>query len=171
MVFSHPQLPQVEVDSPVLSNQILPTVLDLLIESSSLSKKATQAVKELLPLYEGQSMIRPIIKETEEKEDWQFTVMNTGGTWLALRSAAKPYRLVIPLIDDMEWRFTDLERDPNESEPILEFDPRSLARAIRRHYGDEHEPVVQWITDAAHVAAWWVKDNWRRYKYIPKKKD
>lgn len=112
-------------------------------------------------------MIRPLVRETEEKQDWQFTVMNTGGTWLALRSAAKPYRLVIPLIGDVEWRFTDLERDPNESDVIMEFDLRSVAKAIEKRYDDNHEAVVQWLNDAAHVAGWWVQENWKRYGYDP----
>lgn len=114
-------------------------------------------------------MIRPLVQETDGKQDWQFTVMNTGGTWLALRSAAKPYRLVIPLIGDVEWRFTDLERDPNELDVIMEFDLRSVTKSIKRRYGDSHEPVMQWINDAAHIASWWLEDNWKRYKYDPNK--
>ena len=110
-------------------------------------------------------MIRPLLQSQDGKQDWQFTVMNTGGTWLALRSAAKPYRLVIPLISDVEWRFTDLVRDPYELEPLLEFDLGSLARVLRKFYGDE---VVQWVNDAAHVAEWWVKEYWRRWEYDPK---
>lgn len=155
-----------EIASPVIATQIVPTLLDLLIESSSLGKNSTDAAKAILPMYEGQSMIRPLVQKTDDREDWQFTVMNTGRTWLALRSAAEPYRLVVPLVSDVEWRFTDLSKDPYELEPILAFDLRSLARIIGRRYD---ETVVQWINDASHVAAWWVKENWRRYEYDPAK--
>jgi arylsulfatase A-like enzyme len=168
IVFAHPKLPPVEITSPVISDQIVPTILDLLIESSSLEKKATRAAKDVLSLYEGQSMIRPLIPEKDGKQDWQFTVMNTGGSWLAVRSAAKPaYRLVIPLIDDLEWRFTDLEKDPNELHPIKNFDLIDLAHKLEKEYGPE---VIDWVRDAAHVASWWVGENWRRYRYRPEPK-
>jgi hypothetical protein len=94
--------------------------------------------------------------------------MNTGETWLAMRSAARPYRLVVPLISDVEWRFTDLERDPYELNPTLEFDLGSLAKVVGGRYDDD---AAQWINDAAHVASWWVKENWRRYGYDPRTAD
>lgn len=170
IAFSHPQLPQVEINSPVSATQIVPTLLDFLVESSSLGPQATHVVKNLLPLYEGQSLLRPLIQQTDKTQDWQFTVMNTGETWLAMRSAAKPYRLVVPLISDVEWRFTDLERDPYELNPILEFDLRGLIDVIKNRY-EEDSDVAQWVKDAAHVASWWVKENWRRYQYDPKTAD
>ncbi|PLB51327.1 sulfatase domain protein [Aspergillus steynii IBT 23096] len=169
IVFSHPKLPQVEIKTPVISQQIVPTILDLLIESSSLGPNGTHAAKDIRSLYEGQSMIRELIpedKEDKKKQDWQFTVMNTGGSWLALRSAARPkYRLVIPLIDDLEWRFTDLEKDPNEKKPYKDFNLVDLAEKLDKEYGED---VVEWLRDAAHVAQWWVVDNWHRYRYHPK---
>lgn len=169
IVFSHPKLPQIEIKTPVISQQIVPTILDLLIESSSLGPNGTHAAKDIRSLYEGQSMIRQLIpedKEDKKKQDWQFTVMNTGGSWLALRSAARPtFRLVIPLIDDLEWRFTDLEKDPNEKKPYKDFNLVDLAEKLDKEYGED---VVDWLRDAAHVAQWWVVDNWHRYRYHPK---
>ncbi|RHZ73710.1 hypothetical protein CDV55_108103 [Aspergillus turcosus] len=165
IVFAHPKLPPVEITSPVISDQIVPTILDLLIETSSLEEKAARAAKDMLSIYEGQSMIRPLIQEQDGRQDWQFTVMNTGGSWLAVRSAAKPaYRLVIPLIDDLEWRFTDLEKDPNELHPVKNFDLVDLAEKLQKEYGSD---VTDWVRDAAHVASWWVGENWRRYRYHP----
>lgn len=163
LVLAHPQIPPIKLDSPVTSMQILPTILDLLKESSSLDEPATHAITDLLPLYEGQSMIRPLIAETQDRQDWQFSTMNTGGTWLALRSAAKPYRLVIPLIPDVEWRFSDVSVDPTEKQYLISFDLVSLVKQV-----DARQPeAVQWVKDAAHVAQWWVAENWRRYEYVP----
>ena len=144
------------------SLQILPTILDLLKESSSLDEQATRAIEDLLPMYEGQSMIRPLVSEVDGKQDWQFSTMNTGGTWLALRSAAKPYRLVIPLIPDVEWRFSDVNIDPGEQHYLISFELLSLIRQVEAQHGHE---AAQWINDAAHVAQWWIEDNWRRYEY------
>lgn len=109
-------------------------------------------------------MIRPIIKEKEGLKNWQFTVMNTGGTWLSLRSADKPYRLVIPLVPDVEWRFSNLEKDPKEWNTVMSFDVYGLLDMVAWREGHE---AVQWINDAAHVTEWWVSENWRRYEYAP----
>ncbi|KAJ6103929.1 hypothetical protein N7486_004151 [Penicillium sp. IBT 16267x] len=61
LFFANPKLPQIEVNSHVVSTQILPTILDFLIESSSITGESLQIVKDLLPLYEGQTMLRPLI--------------------------------------------------------------------------------------------------------------
>ncbi|KAA8648046.1 sulfatase domain protein [Aspergillus tanneri] len=168
ILFAHPDIPQVEVTTPVISQQIVPTIIDLLIETGSLGPNSTHAAKDIRSLYEGQSMIRDLVPEKDGKQDWQFTVMNTGGSWLAVRSAARPaFRLVIPLIDDLEWRFTDLEKDPNEKNPYKDFGLVDLAEKLDTEYGKE---VVDWLRDAAHVAQWWVVENWHLYQYKPKLK-
>ncbi|CAG8120609.1 unnamed protein product [Penicillium nalgiovense] len=115
-------------------------------------------------------MIRPTFARKDGKQDWQFSVMNTGGTWLALRSATKPYRLiipvipVIPVIPNLEWRFSNVETDPHELEPLQDFGLKDLLDMVLPEYGED---AVQWVNDAAHVAKWWVKENWRRYEYVP----
>lgn len=169
LLFAHPKLPPVNVESPAIATQIVPTVLDLLVESSSLGDDARRAAEDLRAMYEGQSMIRPLIPEEKGKEVWQFSVMNTGGSWLALRSANQPYRLVIPLIDDVEWRFSNLEVNPHEiTAPIKDFDVNSLAMEVERLHGPF---ALKWVGEAAHVAKWWVAENWRRYRYDPNKPD
>ncbi|KAJ5584914.1 uncharacterized protein N7459_004714 [Penicillium hispanicum] len=164
LVFSHPQLPPIKIDGRVTSMQILPTILDLLVESASMPKEATRAITDLLPLYEGQSMIRELVPEKDGKLDWQFTVMNTGATWLALRSAPKPYRLIIPLVPDVEWRFSNVDLDPHELHTLQSFNLLPLLKQVGTVHGDE---AVEWIKEAAHVAQWWVAENWRRYEYVP----
>ncbi|KAJ5330472.1 hypothetical protein N7476_000255 [Penicillium atrosanguineum] len=164
MVFSHPQLPPINIDGRVTSLQILPTILDLLVESASLDEKATHAIKDLLPLYEGQSMIRELVPEKDGNPDWQFTVMNTGATWLALRSANKSYRIVIPMVPDVEWRFSDIDSDPHEEKTLQSFTLPPLLEQVANEHGEE---AVQWIKDAAHVAQWWVAENWDRYEFVP----
>lgn len=147
----------------------MPSILDLLIESSSLSEESTPVAKDIQTLYEGQSLIRPQIQEQDGRPVWHFTVMNTGGTWLSVRSAAKPeYRLVIPLVNDVEWRFTDLKDDPNEMDPIMRFTLQDLAYIIQKKYSEE---VLHWLYDAAYVANWWVGENWARYRYEPGEKE
>lgn len=169
IVLAHPHLPPLEIKAPVISSQIVPSILDLLIESSSLSRKSTPIARDIRSLYEGQSLIRPQIQEKDGRQAWQFTVMNTGGTWLGVRSAARPeYRLVVPLVNDVEWRFSDLKNDPNEVNPILRFNLADLAHVIGKKYDEE---VLHWLYDAAYMANWWVGENWSQYRYGPEPKE
>ena len=163
-MLAHPKLPPVRVDAPVTSDQIVPTVLDLLVESGSLGPEGTKATRDLRGQYEGQSMIRPLVPEKESHiQDWQFSVMNTGGSLIAVRSAAHPdYRLVIPLVDDLEWRFTHVGEDPAEEHPVKHFALVDMAASLERRFGKD---AVDWLRDAAHVTEWWVTENWRRYGY------
>jgi hypothetical protein len=109
-------------------------------------------------------MIRGPVPEKDGRLDWQFSVMNTGGTWLALRSASKPYRLVVPLVPDVEWRFSDVSIDPHEERTLQSFPLPPLLEDVKKKHGEE---AGQWVNDAAHVAQWWVSENWRRYEYMP----
>ncbi|KAJ5931026.1 Alkaline phosphatase-like alpha/beta/alpha [Penicillium verhagenii] len=162
LYLAHPRLPQIEVNDPVVSTQILPTILDLLIESASLTGESLQIVKDLLPLYEGQSMLRPLIQEKEGKKEWHFSTMNPGGTWFSMRDAVNPYRLVVPLIPDAPWRFSDIIADPFEHHPDEELDFLSLLRDVETRHGAE---ASAWVNEAAHVAYWWIPENHRRWKY------
>ncbi|KAJ5640104.1 Alkaline phosphatase-like alpha/beta/alpha [Penicillium longicatenatum] len=162
LFFSHPKIPQIEVNGPVVSTQILPTILDLLIESSSLTGESLQIVKDLLPLYEGQSMLRPLIPEQDGKREWHFSTMNPGGTWFSMRDAVHPYRLVVPLIPDAPWRFTDIIADPFELHFDEELDFLSLLRDVEARHGVN---ASAWLNEAAHVAYWWIPENHRRWKY------
>ncbi|KGO39282.1 Alkaline phosphatase-like, alpha/beta/alpha [Penicillium expansum] len=165
LFFSHPKLPQLEVNDAVLSTQILPTILDLLVETSSIDKQSTKIIKDLLPMYEGQSMIRALIPEHNGKQEWHFSTMNPGGTWFCMRAAAQPYRLVVPLKPDAKWRFTDVVADPFELNPQEDLQLLFLVDVVRKEHGPE---AVKWLSEAAHVAKWWVGENHRRWQYDPK---
>ncbi|EKV15862.1 hypothetical protein PDIP_38450 [Penicillium digitatum Pd1] len=164
LFFSHPKLPQLEVKNAVLSTQILPTILDLLVETSSIDEQSTKIVKDLLPMYEGQSMIRALIPEHDGKQEWHFSTMNPGGTWFCMRAAAQPYRLVVPLKPDAMWRFTDIVADPFELNPQEDLQLLFLIDVVRKVHGPE---AVKWLSEAAHVAKWWIGENYRRWQYDP----
>ncbi|CAI7658212.1 unnamed protein product [Penicillium manginii] len=164
LIFANPNIPPISINSSVSSVQIMPTILDLLKTSGSLDHVSARAVGDLLPMYEGQSMIRPIIAENNSTAYYQFTVMNTGGSLVAMRSANRPYRLVVPLVNEVEWRFSDPSTDPQEQNPIKSFDLDGLIKAVEEKHGSD---AVKWTHDASHAAQWWVADNWRRYEYDP----
>ena len=115
-------------------------------------------------MYEGQSMLRPLIPSQDGKREWQFTVMNPGGTWVGIRSASEPYRLVAPLKSDAQWRFTNVDRDPFELQPDEDYDLRTLIDAVQTWYGPE---AAGWLNEAGHVALWWIEENHRRWKFDP----
>lgn len=169
LVVSHPHLPQIDIDDAVESLQILPSILDLLLETGSLSEPQSQAAHDLVRNYEGQSLIRPLRKFSNETGEghayWQFTVMNPGRAMLAVRDARQPnWRLVVPAVENVEWRFTDLGPDPHEDEPTISFGFFSFLRKVEDKHGIK---AAEWAEEAAFIARWWVEENRKRYRYDP----
>lgn len=165
LLLSHPKLPLIDIDDAIQSSQILPTVLDLLIETGSMSEAGAEAATDLLRNYEGQSLIRPLRKFSEENGQggWQFTVMNPGGSTLVVRDARQPsWRLMVPVFGYYEWRFTDLATDPHETKAILSYDFDTFLEAIQDSHG---ENAARWTEEAAVVSQWWGVENHRRWRY------
>ncbi|GJN72082.1 hypothetical protein PLICBS_006153 [Purpureocillium lilacinum] len=168
LVVSHPKLPHIDINDAVVSLQILPTILDLLIETGSLSEAEKGAAHDLVRNYEGQSLIRPLRKKSDAtgEGDWQFTIMNPGRATLSVRDARNPsWRIIVPIVEDTEWRFTDLSKDPHEKEPVLSFGFKSFLRAVEKKHGLD---ASKWAEDAAFMSRWWVDENAKRYRYDPK---
>ncbi|OAQ70096.1 sulfatase domain-containing protein [Pochonia chlamydosporia 170] len=162
LVFSHPHLPAIDIPhTPVNSISILPTILDLLIETGSLSPSDSQAARHLLHNQEGLSLLRPLEKETTH---WQFTVMSPGGAQISTRSVRNPrWRIVVPVVEDIEWRFTDVEADPHELEHVvMSFDFAKFLGSVEREFGRE---AAMWAEEAAFVTRWWVDENAKRWRY------
>ncbi|KAG6003585.1 hypothetical protein E4U21_001872 [Claviceps maximensis] len=167
LVLSHPKLPVINIDSAVSSISILPTILDLLIETGSLSKSARKAAHDLVRNYEGQSLIRPLHTASKHtgQADWQFTIMNTGRAQVATRSARDPkWRLIVPVIKDIEWRFTNVEEDPHEEEAILSFEFEAFLHAIENKHGAD---AAKWTEEASFITRWWVDENAKRWQFEP----
>ncbi|KZZ94149.1 sulfatase domain protein [Moelleriella libera RCEF 2490] len=165
LVFSHPQLPVINVDDAVTSIQILPTILDLLVQTGSLAPDHAQFAQGLTARsYEGQTMIRELRKSSESGEgDWQFTIVNPGGAMVAVRDARQPaLRLIVPIIDTREWSFTDTSSDPTEAHPVQAFEFAAFIRRIERIHG---KAAARWAHDAAFISRWWIKENGNRWMY------
>ncbi|KJZ77730.1 hypothetical protein HIM_02907 [Hirsutella minnesotensis 3608] len=168
LVLSHPKLPPIDINDAAVSLQILPTILDLLVETGSLSQSHSRAATDLMRNYEGQSLIRPqrrVSLQTGEA-NWLFTVMNPGRATIAVRDARRPeWRLVMPVIEDVEWRFTDTSEDREETDAILGFSFPVFLGKIERRYGVD---AARWAERAAFMGRWWVKDNARRWRHETK---
>ncbi|KAH0493846.1 hypothetical protein TgHK011_000492 [Trichoderma gracile] len=167
LVFSHPQLPAIDINDAVISYQILPTVLDLLLETGSLSSSQTQIAKDMIDNYEGQSMLRSLINVNDKtgQPNWQFSVMNPGRATVAVRDSREPHwRLTVPIIENTEWRFTDLDTEPHEEKHLVAFDFPGFLQKIEQERSVE---AAHWAEQAAFVARWWVEENSMRWHYNP----
>ncbi|PHH86326.1 hypothetical protein CDD83_10412 [Cordyceps sp. RAO-2017] len=166
-VISHPGMPPIDVNDTVNSIQVLPTILDLLAETGSLSAAGTEAARDLARNYEGQSLIRPQRNSSGPKArqvgNWQFTLINPGGSMISVRDARRPtWRLVVPIVENTEWRFTDTKSNPQEAIALVSFDFKSFLRSIQ----DRHSTKASsWAEEAAFVTRWLVEENARRWHY------
>ncbi|KAF5661376.1 lipoteichoic acid synthase yvgj [Fusarium heterosporum] len=175
LVLSHPLLPAFDVHDAVHSSQILPTILDILVETGSLNNASQQVASDLVRNYEGQSLIRPQVKQNEatEQGNWQFTIVNPGRAMITARDARYPERhLVIPLIDNVEWRFSNLTSDPTEQSSVQGFDYGAFTDSVEAKFGTDVDGrdgagVARWIEEGASIARWWAEENSKRWRYGP----
>ncbi|KAK7420344.1 hypothetical protein QQX98_002767 [Neonectria punicea] len=169
LVLSHPKLPQIDVDDAVTSHQILPTILDLLLETGSLAGPEKQAARDLIGNFEGQSLLRPMkdFSNATEQPNWQFSIMNPGRAMLSVRDAHQPnWRIVVPIVENIEWRFSDLAKDPHEKSVVVGFGFKSFLAKVELDHGRE---AAEWVEKAAFMSRWWVEDNRKRWRYEGKK--
>lgn len=176
MVISHPKLPPIDISDSVSTMDLLPTILDLLRESGSLSEGSSAAAGDLLANYEGQSLIRNIADQDADKSDvlhrvptskgnWQFIVMNPGRAMLGVRDRRqKDWYMVVPVIHNVEWRFTDLATDPTDMNAVQSFDFKQFIANVEEEHGQK---AAVWAEEAAFVARWWVEENNKRWEYGP----
>ncbi|KAL6835478.1 hypothetical protein V8C40DRAFT_234476 [Trichoderma camerunense] len=162
IAMSHPKLPYIIIDDSVSSIQILPTILDLLTETESLSLSEARAAHDMVRNYESQSLLRLLQKFSKitGQGGWQFTVMNPGGLTIAVRDARQPnWRLIVPVFSKYEWRFTDLETDPNEQAPLLSYGYKANLRSVEAKFGSD---AAMGVEEAAAVTRGWTDENYKR---------
>ncbi|OGE58209.1 hypothetical protein PENARI_c001G09632 [Penicillium arizonense] len=66
LVFHHPQMPRVDITANATALTIVPTILDLLVQSNSLDERDSEIASALLPEYQGQSLLRPFLASIKE---------------------------------------------------------------------------------------------------------
>jgi hypothetical protein len=66
LVFHHPHMPRVDITANATALTIVPTILDLLVQSNSLDERDSEIASALLPEYQGQSLLRPFLASIEE---------------------------------------------------------------------------------------------------------
>ncbi|KAJ5138722.1 uncharacterized protein N7515_003570 [Penicillium bovifimosum] len=162
LLFHHPLLPRMhlKVDGSAIS--ILPTILDLLVNTNSLNAIDKEIALDLMNEYEGQSLIRPYRTSQNGREAWNMGIINAGGSMLSVGSAAVPWRLNLPLNNDFEYRFTHLEKDPYELEPITGWTMGALAAEVYSRHGAE---AFDWAEKAEKIGLWWVAERKKLWNY------
>lgn len=165
LVVSHPKLPAITVDDPVSSSQILPTILDMLLETKSLDKTSSRAANDLVNNYEGQSLIRPLQFSSNEtgEGNWQFVVINPGRGMVSVRDTRDPeWNFVAPLVENVEWGLTNIHDDPREQHTVQAMSFNAFLQDVEQTFGVER---AKWAEEAAFKVRWWFEDNNKRWRY------
>lgn len=162
MIFRHPLLPRLNIQANTSSISILPTILDLLINTDSLNHEDKNAASDLIHEYEGQSLLRPYKDTHHGRQAWNMGIINTGGSMLSVGSAAVPYRLILPLSSDFNYIFSNLIQDPFETEVLEDWDFHSLVHTVKHQYGHD---AAHWLKEAKAVGKWWVSERKRLWNH------
>ena len=160
--FYHPSLPRLQLYVNATSLSIIPTILDLLVTTSSLDEHDSNIASDLIHQYEGQSLIRPYQVMKSGRQAWNIAVLNAGGAFLSVSSAAVPYRLVIPVCKSGVYRFTSNDQDPNELHPLEANSISDLAKRVRTDFNSD---ASDWVEEAEQTGKWWVIEQRRRWRY------
>lgn len=162
ITFRHPHLPRYQYESNATSLSILPTILDLLINTGSLDAKDVQIASDIVQDYEGQSLIRPYRASENGRRAWNFGIVNSGGGMITVTSADAPWRLIMPLEKDVPYSLADLSKDPLELDPISDWSLDSLVSAAGSRFGAE---ASQWTKEAEAVTKWYSLETRRLWRY------
>lgn len=172
LVFRHPGLPRIDVSANATSLSIIPTILDLLIQTRSLNGADRRVAEHLIHEYQGQSLIRPFRSEHHGRRPWNMGLINSGGSLLSVTTAGRPYRLVVPIQSGADrnhqnekvfpYRFTHTDRDPAEKAALEAWTVQGLQQPVMEAYGAE---AMNWVDDASRMAQWWVTEQKRIWNY------
>jgi hypothetical protein len=161
-VFRHPLLPRLDIAANATPICILPTILDLLVNTNSLNERDSEAASDLIHEYEGQSLLRPYRAMIDGRQAWNFGIINAGGAMLSVASAAVPYRLILPLNSDHTFAFMNDAADPSELRLIEDWTELALLNKIQQVYGEQ---AAAWTSDAVKVGRWWVDEIKRIWNF------
>jgi hypothetical protein len=161
----HPQLPRIQYEANATSVSLLPTVLDLLINTKSLNDQDLKIASDIVYDYEGQSLIRPYKSQENGRRAWNFGLVNSGGGMLTITSADAPWRLVMPLGLEVLYSLTNLKHDPLELHPITDWTLEKLLGKVETKFGAD---AAIWTKEAEAVAKWWILERKRLWGYNKK---
>ncbi|KAF3005656.1 hypothetical protein E8E13_003884 [Curvularia kusanoi] len=171
MLFVHPDLPRLQLQASTTPLSIIPTVLDLLLQTDSLPDPAVEVAKTLLPKYQGNSLIRDlnytVLTASGDVaksffQPFHFSAINPGGSLLAISDASSTFRLAFPLCSSIPLRFTDIATDPTESDPAIAWTMDELAAIVKVKHGVK---AMEWARLAQELGRWWFWDQHDKWGY------
>ncbi|KAH7079478.1 alkaline-phosphatase-like protein [Paraphoma chrysanthemicola] len=170
LLLVHPHLPRIQLDASTTPLSIIPTVLDLLLETDSLPLPAAEVAKEILPKYMGNSLVRKLDYSVSTSngtapaffQPFHFSAINPGGSLLAISDASTTYRLIFPLCSTIPLRFTDIATDPHEMNPITAWTPGELSEIVKVRHGVK---AMEWAQLAEELGRWWVWKQRAKWGY------
>lgn len=190
LVFRHPHMPRIDITANATALSIIPTILDLLVQSQSLDERDAEIASALLPEYQGQSLIRPFVSSIDDADSqpdadkeqtdealsphlphhqeahtryvWNMGLINAGGSMVSVTAASIPYRLILPIREGFEYVFTHLDEDPGELHPSKAWTLSELVEEVESKYDDD---AAAWLEDAEKVGRWYVNEQRRIWGY------
>ncbi|KAF3053145.1 hypothetical protein E8E11_010581 [Didymella keratinophila] len=171
LLFIHPDLPRLQLKASTTPLSIIPTVLDLLLQTDSLEESAADIARIELPKYQGNSLIRNLNYSVLTGDGgvgkaffqpFHFSAINPGGSLLAISDASSTYRLVFPLCSSIPLRFTDIAMDPTESDPVIAWTMDELVAIIKVKHGVK---ATEWAKLAQDLGRWWFWDQHGKWGY------
>lgn len=171
LLFVHPDLPRIQVKASTTPLSIIPTVLDLLLQTNSLPDTAAEIAGTLLPKYQGNSLIRHLDYSVLTADGgvgkaffkpFHFSAINPGGSLLAISDASTTYRLVFPLCSSIPLRFTDVATDPTEADPTIAWTIDELVSIVKVKHGMK---AKEWAKLAQELGRWWFWDQRGKWGY------
>ena len=171
LLFVHPDLPRLQLKASTTPLSIIPTILDLLLQTDSLPESAADVAKALVPKYQGNSLIRDLdfsvltSNGNTEKAFFQpfhFSAVNPGGALLAISDASTTFRLTFPLCSNIPLRFTDVGTDPTESDPLTAWTMDELISKVKVKHGIR---AKDWVELAHELGRWWFWDQHGKWGY------
>lgn len=171
LLFVHPQLPRIQLKASTTPLSILPTVLDLLLQTDSLPASAADTARTLLPKYQGNSLVRKLDYSVLTADGgigkgffqpFHFSAINPGGSLLAISDASTTFRLVFPLCSSIPLRFTDIASDPTEADPTIAWTMDELVAIIKVKHGVK---AKEWAKLAQELGRWWFWDQHGKWGY------
>lgn len=171
LLFVHPDLPRLQLEASTTPLSIIPTILDLLLQTDSLPETGADTAKTLLPKYQGNSLIRHLNYSVLTGDGgvgkaffqpFHFSAINPGGSLLAISDASSTYRLVFPLCSSIPLRFTDIATDPTEADPTIAWTMDELVSIIKVKHGVK---AKEWAKLAQELGRWWFWDQHGKWGY------
>lgn len=162
-------MPFLTLPTNATSLNILPTIIDLLLNTDSGSTEAElEFLHKLRPSYEGQSLLRPLrhvidhpgMPEPLPALNFALPTPGRGHVIVTSPDPTVPWRLSMPLCHHGTLAATNLREDPQENTPVRTVDLHRLVRETRHRWGHE---AADWFEQAEKRASVWVREISRRW--------